>query len=156
MAKLTNLQMGVLAERATDILEKEMMIKNKELLQSDKYKNFEIEYSDENTELFASYKLEIDKIDETIKLLADKKYAILDLSQELGRKLNLGIASWERCPKSLFDKYMKIKKNEIFPNVEFNRAVVFKKLQADILLGEVGSPNEIISVVVDKFRNDLD
>ena len=54
MAKLTNRQLDVLAARVVDLLEEQYKIESDKIKETDEYKRFKMQYTDDTTELLTS------------------------------------------------------------------------------------------------------
>lgn len=161
MARLTNRQMDVLAERVTDLLEEANREANKSIIVSPEYVNFETEYSKDPMAkdadgLVLSLRQDaaaIAAIKKDIAELESKSMSIKQAAAAKGKELGY-YSTWTSYadPEEVLKKYLKAKKEEKFPNVAFDREKTLRRVQADILLSDVDNPEALVKSLVEKLK----
>lgn len=152
--KLTNLQMNILAERVTDLLEEANRQKVIELSKSKEYTDFEANYTDETVKNLKDLSIEYAKINKDIETLNRQKEYIHDTIRTCYyNRTGSEFARWAvRPPETELKEYLADKKAEVYPDVSFNRDKTLRKIQADILLSDVDNPEELVGALVNKFK----
>lgn len=154
--RLTNMQMTVLSERVTDLLEEAHKKQYKGVKESAAYQNFEKEYQDTTAENLAQLNREyIAKQTEIAKLEQEKenlKVASTSAAVSAGYLKNWSNQTVN--PTEALEWYLRKKKNEVYPDVYFNRDKTLRRVQADILLSDVDNPEELVRSLVEKMKED--
>lgn len=147
MAKLTNRQMEILAERVVDILEEQHKEKASKIRSTEEYLNFEQSYYDDNIQRIAIFEK---NIEDFVKL---KKKLIAE-ADELN-KLPIYVNTYnldQNKDRELIKEYVQGMKDKTFEVEPFDRYKMLRKIQADILLSDVGNPEELVNSMVNKFN----
>lgn len=148
MARLTNRQMDVLAERVTDVLEQEHTKNTEKLRNSEEYTKFTETYKD-------------DIVNALTDLLEKAKEAerLKDVLEEETNKIRDKVGNFyynsyrpESSLKDGINSYLEKKRKEKYPEAEFNRDKVLRRVQADILLSDVTNPEELVNSLVEKLK----
>ena len=152
MAKLTNRQMEVLAERVVDILEEQHKANNAAEQTSQEYIEFESTFSDPLVEKFkedakiVEYNAQlVEEYNRQIKLVENEAYEMLPQEARVGNHWSKRID-----PKDALASYLKYKKEQRFGK-SFDRDKILRRVSADILLAEAGSADELVKNIVDKY-----
>ena len=144
MAKLTNRQLDVLAARVVDLLEEQHKIESDKIKETDEYKRFKMQYTDDTTELLTSIQVKArrlkslkEEIDTEIKKLSSDVY----------------VNRW--APENnteVLEDYLEKRRNEAFPTARFDRDKTLRRVEADIILSDVSNPEELIKSLVTKLK----
>lgn len=149
MAKLTNRQLDVLAARVVDLLEEQHKIEADKIRESEEYKNFDKVYTDEYTE-------ELAKIESDVQYFALLKRQVTDRIQKLRDKDVECLPSFNTWTleqnTELVSNYLTNKKRKVFETSYFNREKTLRRVEADIILGDVSNPEELIKSLVEKLK----
>lgn len=154
MAKrLTNLQMTVLSERVTDLLEEAAQAKNQSILESDEYRHFTKTYTDPYVEALKPLAERYNSAEKKIEQLRAEKDMIEAQAKKLkSEHLKVDEPHWRTVyPNSELEKYLQNKKEEKFSEILFDRAKTLRRVQADILLSDVENPDELVKSLVSKL-----
>lgn len=163
MAKLTNLQLDLLSNEIVDNLEKTLKDKVNSIKESDDYVNFEEKLAEQDQkfkslyDLYQNYKsLRIDE-----KIIQEKKDAVNSKLKDL--VMNMDPASrnnskW-RTGYQMYELYVDRKRDEVFDLPEYDREKLIRKIQAQILLGDVTyeslrDTKEIFNRMLEKFSKE--
>lgn len=144
MAKLTNRQLDVLAARVVDLLEEQHKIESDKIKETDEYKKFKMQYTDDSTELLTSIQV--------------KALRIKSLKQELDadiKKLSNDVFVNKWAPENnteVLEDYLERRRNEAFPTARFDRDKTLRRVEADIILSDVSNPEELIKSLVTKLK----
>lgn len=152
--KLTNLQMNILAERVTDLLEEANRQKVIELSKSKEYTDFEVTYVDDVVKELRGLDMTYANLKREIEALEARKESIKEKVREYFKKRTGNeLARWNsRTPIEELKDYLADKKAEVYPDSSFNRDKTLRKVQADILLSDVDNPEELVTALVNKFK----
>lgn len=155
MARLTNRQMDVLAERVTDLLEEAHKANTEGVINSDAYKNFETTYSDSTAIDLRKKVAELKELEPKLENLQAQQSRIRREANTIGRELHM-VGMWENYtdPSSLLERYLEKKKGEVFPDAAFNREKTLRRVSADILLSDVENPEQLVKSLVEKLKQD--
>lgn len=146
--------MNILAERVTDLLQEGHEAKYKEIKESPEYAKFEQLYdSSELKEMRAavdSYK----SLKSQQAVLEGKMSVIRDGINKRYREENPTTTNhWTTIdPDNYLKVYLDKIKREQYPEVEFNREKTLRRVQADILLSDHGSADELVKSLVEKLK----
>lgn len=156
MAKLTNRQMEVLAERVTDLLEEANNAKRKEIEQTPEYLEYEIKLMSEPFSLYnllMKKTMDLQETERKLDLLKEQAKEFVEIHRE---ELSMPyFTSWRNASEVLTDvakNYLKNSKEKEFPVTSFNREKTLRKVQADILLSDVANPDELVKSIVEKLK----
>ncbi len=153
MAKLTNKMMEVLSERAVDILEEKHKASQKNIIDSEEYANFVNNYdlsSDETAQ----------KINEFSKKCAEFEAlgeALKEEAKKLAKELDIHVNTYHieaDSNKKLLKTYLKNERDKKYQTKYFNREKMLRQIQADILLSEVGNPEQLVNQVVKTYDSE--
>jgi len=153
MAKLTNMQMQLLAGRVVDLLEEQHKEANADVTRTLEYINFEKTYDDD----ILHQMRENDKILKNLQEIIDKTTAQKDLLrtqiQEVAKEYNIQNTSyWSKMDASEFiQKYIAKQKEEKFASQIFDREKMLRRVQTDMLLSDTGNTEELIRSLVAKY-----
>jgi hypothetical protein len=144
MAKLTNRQLDVLAARVVDLLEEQYKIESDKIKETDEYKRFKMQYTDDTTELLTSIQVKArrlkslkEEIDTEIKKLSSDVY----------------VNRWAlENNTEVVEDYLEKRRDEAFPTARFDRDKTLRRVEADIILGDVSNPEELIKSLVTKLK----
>jgi hypothetical protein len=160
MAKFTNRQLDLLSESIVERLKEEHEAKHAELLESDEYVNFEKNYI-EQTPALKEAQSKIDQAKALEERIDELKTQIKMLETEAGAALKKGgfsvteTASWGGTrylsPEHALRAATKHAKREKFKESNFDFEKMLRKVQAEILLGDVTDAKQILEQMVQKF-----
>lgn len=152
--KLTNTQMEILAERAADLIEIEYTERNKDIINSEDYLNFDNTYVDDIVMALDTYGTDLRIIQAKKDELEAKEKVVYEEVKDFLIKNKLGHSGWwKNDPTDALKKYLERKKEEVFPGTKFERDKVLRKLKADILLSNLDDTNELVLSIVNSFKN---
>lgn len=148
MARLTNRQMDVLAERVTDVLEQEHIKNTEKLRNSEEYTKFTETYKDDVVKALTDLLEKAKEVERLKDILEEETNKIRD---KVG---NFYYNSYrpEGSLREGITQYLKEKRREQYPEAEFNRDKVLRRVQADILLSDVTNPEELVRSLVEKLK----
>lgn len=156
MAKLTNRQMDVLAERVTDLLEEANIAKRKEIEQTKEYLEYEARLMNKPDSLYNQLirkVVEIQEVETKLEVLKEQTKAFIEQhKEEFGTPY---FTSWRNASESLKDiakNYLVKSKEKAYPETGFDRDKTLRKVQADILLSDVANPDELVRSIVEKLK----
>jgi hypothetical protein len=154
MKKLTNLQMTILSERVTDILQEKFEESKKLLEQSSEYVDFENGFTDSYVETLRKLDAEYKATKEAERLAKEAKGAILENVRHLRSDIcQIKDPNWKTVlPEDELERYLDIKKEAKFGTVVFDREKILRKVQADILLSDVDNPEDLVNTLVEKLK----
>jgi len=159
MAKLTNAQMDILGERATDILQEKHKEKYDAVLNSSEFKEFEDTYYDDVIQELVRLSGHINDIKAKEKDLEALQESYKQMTRNLSTALNIkNISSYYYEPREiaepdkLKEKYLELKKKEKFSYADFDYAKTLRKVKADILLSSIGDPAQLVNELVTKHE----
>lgn len=154
MRRLTNTQMEVLAQATVDKLEEMHIAKTKDIIESEEYKNFDKTYSDETLKKLHDTYILLQELQDQIHSLENQLDTIV--AQAAKEHPNyVGNRSWKNKVSILteaIEKYQREKKNEVYPNIKFEKEKLLTKIKAEILLSSIADPNELIKELTTKFE----
>lgn len=144
--------MEVLAERVVDILEEQHKVDSKEITKKEDYINFENEYFDDILADLSNLKK---KFEEYRELQTEIENAARTLTTHPDVYINSFALTNGRADtiNDAIKTYLERQKEKKFPTVSFNREKMLRKVQADILLSEVGNPEEIVKQTASKYAS---
>lgn len=154
MAKLTNRQMDILAERVTDLLQDRSLAKNIDILNTPEYKNFDETFTDDLLAMILVFDRELKNLEEikdrTVKQIEGIRANMINLMKKKGFEF----PTWKSGlnpdeAKSLYLAHMKKKHYE---EIEFDYAKTLRKVTADILLADTGNAEELVNSLVSKYE----
>lgn len=154
MRRLTNTQMEVLAQATVDKLEEMHIAKTKDIIESEEYKNFDKTYSDETLKKLHDTYILLQELQDQIHSLENQLDTIV--AQAAKEHPNyVDNRSWKNKVSILteaIEKYQREKKNEVYPNIKFEKEKLLTKIKAEILLSSIADPNELIKELTTKFE----
>lgn len=154
MANLTNTQMEILANYAVDKLEKRNQEQNKLILENEEYKNFEDLYTDDTMKEVRNLVKKYEELSEQIDDLETQRRQLGNFMTKTTETLcgfhDIAVPIYRKGIHALADfrdAYLKKKKDELYPGIEFNRAEVLNKLKAQILINQVKDAKGILQLL---------
>ena len=152
MARLTNRQMEVLAERVVDILEEQHKANNAAAQTSQEYIEFESTFSDplvekfkEDAKIVAHSTQLVEEYNRQIRGIETETYEMLPQDARVSNYWSKRIS-----PEEALASYLRYKKEEKFGK-SFDRDKILRRVSADILLAEAGSADELVKNIVEKY-----
>lgn len=151
--KLTNTQMDILADRAADLIEAEYAERAKSITVTPEYINFDKEFTDDTVAKLRVLSNCVNDIEAQIQSLELQRNEIYEETKLFCVNNNLPYNKWYKVnPNDVLEKYLAAKKDEVFPNVTFNRDKVLRKLKADILISNLEDTSELVNSIVETFK----
>lgn len=154
MARLTNRQMEVLAERVTDLLEEQHKIENAALKASTEYIDFDRIYTDNDVEKLKEYTNAYRLAKDAAAEMEETATKYRKLAAKVGTDLKIIDESnyYFPEPKVVLEKLLREKKDAKYKGAQFNRDKTLRRVQADILLSDVQNPEELVRSLVEKLK----
>ena len=150
MAKLTNKMIEVLSERVVDILEEQHNIAAEEIKKSSDYINFNEEYYDDILMELSSFQHEFNEYRRLQSKIEDEAKR-LNVNPDVYLNSYAVSNARENAVTDAIESYLDKQKKKKFPTISFDRDKMLRKIQADILLSEVGNPEEIVKQTTAKY-----